>query len=79
MERDRKIVLVEMPKVLENALGLAARVDKNKRGAVRLDQFVKFAECVARRMARPRQALLAVQHRNPRRRAAGRHDQIGAR
>ena len=40
MKRDRKIVVVEMPQVLKNVLGLAARVDEDKRGAVRPDQLV---------------------------------------
>lgn len=79
MKRNREIVVVEMPQVLENALGLAARVDKDKRGAVGLDQRVQLAERIARRMAGPRHPLIAVQHRHLRGRAAGRHDQIGAR
>ena len=74
MKRNRKIVVVEMPQVLKNALGLAARVDEDKRGAVRPDHLVKLAERVTRRMAGPRHSLFAVQDRHLRRRAARRHD-----
>ena len=79
MQRDREIVVVDVPEVLENALGLAARIDEDERGLVRLDQVVDFAERVARRMAGPRQALAGVEHGDVRRGAAFADDEIGAR
>ena len=32
MQRDREIVVVEVPEILENAFGLAAGVDEDQRG-----------------------------------------------
>jgi hypothetical protein len=79
MQRDGEIVVVEMPKLLKDALGLTAGVDENERGAVRLDQPVDFVERVARRMTGPGQPLAGVEHGDTRRSAGFGDDQIGAR
>ena len=79
MQRDGEIVVVDVPEVLKNALGLAARVDEHKRGAMRLDELIHFAERVARRMAGPGQPLARIQHADVGRGAAFGDDQIGAR
>ena len=62
MQRDGEIVVVDAPQLLEHEFGLAARVDEDQRGLVRLDQLVDFAERVARRMAGPGQMLGGVEH-----------------
>ena len=59
MQGDGEIVVVDVPKVLKNAFGLAAGVDEDQRGAVRLDERIDFAQRIARRMAGPRHALAA--------------------
>ena len=69
MQRDGEIVVVDAPQLLEQKFGLAARVDEDQRGLVRLDQLIDFAERVARRMAGPGQMLLGVEHRDVRLRA----------
>ena len=79
MQRDGEIVVVDAPQLLEQELGLAARVDEDQRGLVPLDQIVDLAERVARRMARPGQMFLRVEHGDQRLRAGLRHDDIGAR
>ena len=53
MQRDRQRVLVDAPELLEQQLGLAARVDEQQRRPVLLDRLVDFGHGVARRMARP--------------------------
>jgi hypothetical protein len=62
MQRDREVVVVHPPQLLEDRLGLAARVDEHQRHLVALDQRIDFAECVARRMAGPRELLGGVEH-----------------
>ena len=57
MQRDGEIVVVDPPQFLEKKFGLAAGVDEDQRGLVRLDQRVDFAERVARRMTGPGQML----------------------
>ncbi len=79
MQRDGEIVVVDAPEILENEFGLAAGVDENERGAVRLDEAVDFFQRVARRMTRPRQPLLRIEHRDIGRGAARGDDDIGAR
>ena len=73
MQRDGEIIVVDVPEVLENAFGLAAGIDEDQRGAVRLDELINLAERIARRMAGPRHALggcRASRHRARRRPAA---------
>jgi hypothetical protein len=53
MERDGKTVVVDVPELLEDRLGLAAGVDEHERGLVALDELIDFAERMARRMAGP--------------------------
>ena len=79
MQRDGEIVVVEMPELLKDALGLAAGVDEDERGPVRLDQPVDLRERVARRMAGPGKPLARVEHAHIRRSAAFGDDEIGAR
>ena len=62
MQRDGEVVVVDAPQLLEEEFGLAAGVDEDQRGLVRLDQRVDFAERVARRMAGPGQMLVGVEH-----------------
>ena len=40
MQRDREPVVVDAPQLLEDHLRLAARIDEDQRGPVRLDQVV---------------------------------------
>ena len=79
MQRDGEIVVVDVPKILENAFGLAAGVDEDQRGAVRLDERINFAQRIARRMAGPRHALVAVEHGDIGRGAGFGDDEIGQR
>ena len=53
MQRDREVIVVHSPKLLEDQLGLAARVDEDQRHLVALDQIVDLAERVARACGRP--------------------------
>ena len=62
MQRDREIVVVHAPELLEDQLGLAARVDEDQRHLVALDQRVDLAERMARRVAGPGQPLGGVEH-----------------
>ena len=48
MQRDGEIVLIEMPEILENALGLAARIDEYQGRAMRFDELIELAQRVAR-------------------------------
>ena len=54
MQRDREVVVVDAPELLEDALGLAAGVDEDQRGLVALDELVDLADRVMARNARPR-------------------------
>ena len=65
MQRDGEVVVVHAPQLLEQEFGLAAGVDEDQRGLVRLDQRVDFAERVARRVAGPRQMALACRAWRP--------------
>ena len=79
MQRDRERVVVHAPEVLEQHLGLAARVDEHQRGLVVLDQLVDFAERVPRGVAGPGQALARIQHFHDRRGRAAGDDDVGGR
>ena len=75
MQRDRKVVVVHPPQVLEQHLGLAAGIDEDQRGPVGLDEVVDLAKRMPRGMTGPRQPLAGVEHLDHRRgRAAGRDD-----
>ena len=50
------------PQLLEDALRLAAGVDEDQRGLVRLISVVDLAERMARRMPGPRQLLGGIEH-----------------
>ena len=78
MQRDREVVVVHAPQLVEDHLGLAARVDEHERGAVLADQAVDVGEGVARRMAGPGQVLARLQHGHVRRGAGLRDDEVGA-
>ena len=77
MQGDGEIVVVDVPKILENAFGLAAGVDEDQRGAVRLDELIDLAQRIARRMAGPRHALAAFEHGDIGRGAGFGDDEIG--
>ncbi len=77
MQRDREIVVVDAPELLEDRLGLAAGVDEHQRGLVLLDEAVDFADGVPRRMPGPRQPLGGVEHGDVRRRAVVGDHEIG--
>ena len=62
VEGDRQAVLVDAPQLLEQQLGLHARVDEQQRQAMRLDGGVNLGDRMARRMARPRQAGFRIQN-----------------
>jgi hypothetical protein len=70
MQRNRKVVVVHAPQLLEQKFRLAARVHEDQRGLVRLDEPVDFTERVTRRVAGPGQVLLGVEHRDIRLRTA---------
>ena len=78
MQRDRQIVVVHPPQLLEDHLGLAARVDEDQRHLVALDQRVDFAERMARGVAGPGQPLGGVEHGDVGRGAGFREHEIGA-
>ena len=77
MQRDREVVVVDAPELLEDRLGLAAGVDEHQRGLVLLDQAVDLGDGVARGVPGPRQALGGVEHGDVRRRAFVGDDEIG--
>ena len=79
MQRDREIVVVHPPELLEDHLGLAARVDEDQRHLVALDQRVDLAERMARGVAGPGQPLGGVEHRDVGRGARLREHEVGAR
>ena len=53
MQRDGEIVVVVTPQLVEQHLGLRARVDEHQSHVVRLDRRVHLGQRVARRMSRP--------------------------
>ncbi len=77
MQRDGKVVVVDVPERVKDHLGLAARVDEDQRHLVLLDQLVDLRKRVARRMAGPGQILAGLQHGDVRLGAAVGHDEIG--
>ncbi len=79
MQRDREPVLVDAPQLLEDHLGLHARVDEDERGLVAPDQRVDLVERVARRVPGPWHLRGRVEHVHDRRRAAVGDHEIGAR
>ena len=79
MERNRKVVVVNAPQLLEQKFRLAARVHEDQRGLVRLDEPVDFTERVTRRVAGPGQVLLGVEHRDIRLRPGLRDHEIRTR
>ena len=72
VQRDRQGVLVDAPELLEDGLGLRARVDEDERHLRRLDRGIDFGDRVRGAMARPGQMLARVEDgeigRSPRRR-----------
>ena len=78
MQRDRQIVVVDAPQLLEQHLGLAAGIDEHQRDGVPVDQLIDLAERVPRRMPGPGQPLAAVEHVHDRLRRAARHHDIGS-
>ena len=77
MQSDRQRIIVHAPKLLEQHLGLAARVDEHERGLVGLDQLIDFTQRMARGVAGPGQPFLRIQHFDDRRRGAASDDDIG--
>ncbi len=61
MDRDRQVVLVRVPQLLEDVLGEEARVGEDQRGPVALDQLVEVRDRPDRRVAAPRYARLLWQ------------------
>ena len=55
MERDWQIVVVVAPQLVEQHLGLRARVDEDERHAVGLDRLVDLRQRIARRVSGPGQ------------------------
>ena len=53
MQRDREVVVVDAPQLLEDHLGLAAGVDEHQRRLVLLDQLVDLAEARGAPNGRP--------------------------
>ena len=78
MQRDRQIVVVHPPQLLEDQLGLAARVDEDQRHFVPLDQRVDFAQRMARGVAGPGQPFGGVEHRDVGRRTRFGEHEVGA-
>ena len=79
MQRDRQAVVVDAPQLLEQQLGLAARVDEQQRRPVRLDRLVDLGDGVARRVAGPGHALARIEDGDVRLGAAVDRDQVGQR
>ncbi len=79
MQRDGQRVLVDGPELLEDRLGLRARVDEDERRLRALDGGVDFVDRMPRAVARPGQALARVEHGEVRRGAGRRDDKRGHR
>ena len=77
MQCDGKIVVVDVPELLKDCLGLAAGVDEDERGLMRVNEPVDFIKRVPRRMPSPWQPFAGVEHRDIRRRAGLGDDEIG--
>ena len=79
MEGDGETVLVEVPELLEDELGLEARVDEDERRPVRADQVVDLRHEARARVAGERQRRVERDHADVGLRAAPHHDEIGER
>ena len=55
MQRDRQIVVVAAPKLVEQQLGLRARIDEDQRHAVSFDRLVYLGQRITGGVSRPRQ------------------------
>ena len=64
MQRDRQIGVVVAPQLMEQHLGLRARIDEDQRHAMRLDRRVDLRQRIARRMPRPGQLGVRAQDGN---------------
>ena len=62
MQRDRQPELVDAPQLLEQQLGLHARVDEQQAQPVRLDRRVDLADGIARRVADRRHRLVELEN-----------------
>ena len=60
MQRDRQVVVVDAPQLLEQQLGLAARVDEHQRQAVRLDGGEDLGQRRSASCGRPTAAAASV-------------------
>ncbi len=62
MQSDRQRVLVDVPELLKDCLGLRARIDEDQRHVRRLDGSIDFGDRMARAVACPRQISACVQN-----------------
>ncbi len=77
MQRDRQVILVGLPQLLEQQLGLAAGVDEQQRQAVRLHGGVDLRHGIARGVPGPGQRLTGLHDRDVGLGTAARHHQVG--
>ena len=61
MQGDRQIGVVVAPQLVEQHLGLRARIDEDQRQAMRLDRRVDLGQRIARRVPGPRQLGIGAQ------------------
>ena len=77
MQGDREAEIVDAPQILEQQLGLHARVDEQQAQAVRLDRRVDLADGVARRVADRRHRLVELENVDLRLGAAADEHEVG--
>ena len=62
VQGDGEGILVDSPELLENRLGLRARIDEHQAHPRRADTLVNFVNRVRAAVSRPRQPLARIQH-----------------
>ena len=77
MQGDRQPEIVDAPQVLEQQLGLHARVDEQQAQPVRLDRRVDLADGIARRVADGRHRLVELENVDLRLGAAADQHEVG--
>ncbi len=77
MERDRKVIVVVAPQLMEQHLGLRARIDEDEREPMRLDRLVDLGERIAGRMPGPGKLGVRLKNGNVRPRSLAPDHDLG--